>query len=71
MRKNFFTVRVAEHWHRVAIDVMESPLEICKTNLDTFLCDLLQGTALTEEIGIDPQRSFSTPKLCDFVIVIL
>lgn len=52
MRKNFFIVRVAEHWSRLPRDVVESPLEIFKTNLDTFLCDLLQGTPLAEEVGL-------------------
>jgi len=54
MRKNYFIVRVAEHWSRLPRDVVESPsLEIFKTNLDTFLCDLLQGTPLAEEVGLD------------------
>ncbi|KFV72086.1 hypothetical protein N308_05504, partial [Struthio camelus australis] len=35
MRKNFFTVRVTEHWHRLPRGVVESPsLEIFKTCLD-------------------------------------
>ncbi|GAB0188011.1 hypothetical protein GRJ2_001266400 [Grus japonensis] len=42
MRKNFFTVRVTEHWNRLPRDVIESPsLEIFKTCLDTILCNLL------------------------------
>ncbi|GAB0210132.1 hypothetical protein GRJ2_003479000 [Grus japonensis] len=42
MRKNFFTVRVTEHWNRLPREVVESPsLEIFKTHLDTFLCNLL------------------------------
>ena len=37
--KNFFTVRVTEHWNR---EVVESPsLQIFKTRLDTYLCDLV------------------------------
>jgi len=37
-RKNFFIVRVAEHWHRLPREAMESPsLEIFKTYLDTVL----------------------------------
>ena len=40
-RKNFFTVRV-EHWNRLLREVVESPsLEIFKTHLDTYLCNLL------------------------------
>ncbi|XP_054053318.1 leucine-rich single-pass membrane protein 1 isoform X1 [Rissa tridactyla] len=42
MRKNFFTLRVAEHWNRLPREVVESPtLETFKTGLDTFLCNLL------------------------------
>jgi len=39
MRKNFFPLRVTEHWNR---EVVESPsLEIFKTCLDEVLCSLL------------------------------
>ena len=42
MRKNFFTMKVTEHWNRLPTDVVESPsLEMSKTSLDTFLCSLL------------------------------
>ncbi|GAB0186851.1 translation initiation factor IF-2-like [Grus japonensis] len=41
-RKNFFTVRVTEHWNRLPREVVESPpLEIFKTCLDMILCNLL------------------------------
>jgi len=37
-RKNFFTVRVMEHWNRLPSEVVESAsLEIFKTHLDACL----------------------------------
>ncbi|PKU46344.1 hypothetical protein llap_3368 [Limosa lapponica baueri] len=42
MRRNFFTLRVAEHWNRLPREAVESPsLETFKTRLDMFLCNLL------------------------------
>ena len=41
-RKNFFPLRVTEHWHRLPREAVESPsLEIFKTRLDKVLCSLL------------------------------
>jgi len=42
MRKNFFPLRVTEHWNRLTREVVESPsLEIFKTRLDKVLFSLL------------------------------
>jgi len=42
MRKNFFTLRVAEHGHRLPRGAVDSPsLEMFKTHLDAVLCSLL------------------------------
>jgi len=42
MRKNFFPLRMKEHWNRLLKDVVESPsLEIFKTRLDKVLYSLL------------------------------
>lgn len=41
-RKNFFTLRVSEHWNRLTREIVESSfLETFKIDLDTFLCNLL------------------------------
>jgi len=41
-RKNFFPLRVMEHWNRMPREVVESPsLEIFKTHLDKVLRSLL------------------------------
>jgi len=42
MRKNFFSLRVMEHWNTLPKETVESPsLEIFKTHLDKVLCNLL------------------------------
>ena len=45
MQRNFFTVRLMEHRHRLPREVVDSPsLEIVQTKLDAHLCSLLYGT---------------------------
>ncbi|KAJ7411034.1 hypothetical protein WISP_104701 [Willisornis vidua] len=41
MRKNFFTVRVTEHWNRLPREVVVSSLGIVKNHLDTILSNVL------------------------------
>jgi len=71
MRKTFFTLSVTEHWNRLPREAVKSlSLEIFKTCLDTFLCNLLQGTCFSRVVGLDLQRSLPTPViwcLCDSV----
>jgi len=40
VRKNFFTLRVTEHWNRLPREVIESPLVILKSQLNAFLFNL-------------------------------
>ena len=65
VRKNFFTVRVTEHWNRLPRQVVGSPsLEIFKTHLDAYLCDLVQGTCFGRGVGLDDLwRSLPTPTI--------
>jgi len=47
--KNFFTLRVTEHWNRLPREVVESPsLQLLKTHLDKVLCSLLWVTLLRQ-----------------------
>jgi len=42
LRKNFFPLRVTEHWNNLPREIVESPsLEIFETRLDEVLCSLL------------------------------
>jgi len=42
VRKNFFPLRVTEHWNRLPREAVDSPsLEIFQAHLDAVLCSLL------------------------------
>ena len=61
MRKNFFPLRVTEHWHRLPKEVVESAsLEIFQTRLDKVLCSLLWVTLLRQ--GLGPTEVPSNPE---------
>jgi len=66
MRKNFFTLRVKEHWSRVPREVVESAsLDIFKPRLDEVLRSLLWVTLLQQggwtrcspEVPSNPEHS--------------
>jgi len=67
IRRNFFTVTVTEHWHRLPREVMEYPsLEVFKSLLDTTLGDWLWVT-LSEQAMLNPMTSrgrFQTQVFC-------
>jgi len=67
-RKNFFPLRVTEHWNRLRREAVESPsLEIFKPRLDVVLCSLLWVTLLRQGVGLgDPQRSLPTLNILGF-----
>lgn len=47
LRRNFFPVRVTEHWPRLPVEIVECPsLETFLTLLAMFLCSLLLETLL-------------------------
>lgn len=59
MSKNFFTLRVAEHWHRLPEKGMESLWR--QTQLDMFLCHLFQVDLPWQGAGLaDLQRPLPT-----------
>jgi len=72
MRKNFFTVRVTEHWNRLPTEIMHSSsLDVFKTRLDTALCSLLQVTLLWQEgwTRRTHRGPFQPLTFCDSVIL--
>ena len=63
MQKNFFTLRGMEHLKGLPREALESSsMEIFKTWLDAYLCDLLQGACFSRGVGLDDLlRSLPTP----------
>jgi len=61
MQKNFI-IKMTEHWNRLTKVVVEPPsVEIFKTHLDTYRCDLLQGICFSRGVGLnDLLRSLPT-----------
>jgi len=70
----FFMVRVTEHWSCLAQPlwalnslpkgVVESPMEIFKTHLDAYLCNLLGDSCFSRGVGLnDLLRSLPTPAI--------
>ena len=54
MWKNFFMVRVTEHWNRLPREVVESSsMEIFRTWLDTYLCNLMWGSCFSRGVELD------------------
>ena len=52
--KNFFTVRVKEHWIRLPREVVESPsLEMFKTCLDAYLCNMVWGVCFGRGVSLN------------------
>ena len=70
MQRNFFTVRVMEHWNRLPRGVVDSSsLEIFKAHLDTYLCSLLEGGLLCRGLdSVIPGGPSQPLELCDSVI---
>jgi len=70
MRKNVFTLRATEHWNRLPRLVVEFPaLELFRAHLSTFQCNLLQGSALADELGF-LQRSLPTLKILWLFVIV-
>jgi len=63
--KKFFTLKVTEYWNRLPREVVASlSLEILKTCLNAFLCNLLEGTCFSKEVELDGlQRSIPIPMI--------
>ena len=51
MRKNFFTMRVTEHWNWLPREVGSPSLETFKAHLEVFLSHLIQELLLWQSRG--------------------
>ena len=60
MRKNFYTVRVTEHWNKLPREAIKSSsLEIFKTGLEAFPVQPTVGNMFYQLVGLDDlERSF-------------
>lgn len=67
MRKRFFTLKVTQHWNKLSRVTVESFLEMFKTCLEVFLCNLLQRTCFCRGVGLNDLEIISKPY--DSVIV--
>ena len=63
-------VRVTKHWNMLLREVVKSPpVEIYKTQLDAYLCNLFQGTCFSRGVGLNELlRSLPTTEIHDSVI---
>ena len=65
MQRNFFTVRVTEHWNRLPREVVNSPLKIFKTSLDTYLYSLLYRASFAGRLNSISRGPFQPLQFCD------
>lgn len=62
--QNSFTVSVTEYWNGLRREIVESPsLEIFMIHLDSYLCDLVQGTQFSRGVRLDIQSSLPSPSV--------
>jgi len=69
MRKNFI-LRVTEHRRKLPREVVKSfSLEMFKTHLDAFPCDVLWGTCCSRRLDLMISRGhFQLLQFCDSVV---
>jgi len=67
-KKNFI-VRVTDHWNRLPRAAALSPLEIFKSLLGSFPCNLLYGASFSSGLGSMASRRSFQLYFCHFVIL--